>query len=95
MVRANPVNGRKNLFLGTHVTRVIGMPEPDSRNLIDELMDFITRPQFVYRHGWRAGDLLIWDNRCVLHRGRPWDRTRYPRSIQRTTVAGTGPTVSA
>lgn len=95
MVRADPANGRKNLFLGTHVTRVIGMPEPDSRNLIDELMDFGTQERFVYRHVWRAGDLLIWDNRCVLHRGLPWDRTRYPRSIQRTTIAGTGPTVAA
>jgi len=95
MVRANPVNGRKALFLGTHVTRIVGVPDDDSRTLIDELMELITRPEFVYRHVWAQDDLVMWDNRCVLHRGRPWDATKYGRTVQRTTLAGDGPTVSA
>jgi len=95
VVRANPVNGRKTLYLGAHVTRIVGMEERESRALIDELIAFGTGERFVYRHHWTQDDMLIWDNRCVLHRGRPWDRARYARSIQRTTVAGLGPTEAA
>lgn len=95
MVRTNPANGRKSLFIGAHVTRIIDWPEAESRSLLDELMDVVTRPEFVYRHIWRADDLVIWDNRCILHRGKPWDRAKYGRIMQRTTVAGVGPTVGA
>lgn len=95
MVRANPANGRKSLFIGAHVTRVIDWPEDESRALLDELMGIVTRPEFIYRHVWQADDLIIWDNRCILHRGRTWDKTRYGRIMQRTTVAGVGPTIGA
>lgn len=93
MVRTNPNNGRKSLYIGAHVRRIVGWPDDEGRALIDELMDFATRPEFVYRHAWRTDDLAIWDNRCTLHRGRPWDWSRHARVMQRTTVAGLGPTV--
>lgn len=95
MVRANPANGRKNLFLGAHVTRVIGMNDDAGRALVDDLMDRITAPENVYRHVWRENDMVMWDNRCILHRGRPWDQRRHARVMQRTTVAGEAPTVPA
>ena len=58
-----------------------------------KLLEHTVRPDRVYRHRWRVGDLVMWDNRCVLHRGRVWDSARYPRVMHRTTVAGAGPTV--
>ncbi|MGH2398040.1 MAG: TauD/TfdA dioxygenase family protein, partial [bacterium] len=63
--------------------------------LLRDLLGLATQPEFVYRHTWRAGDLVMWDNRAVLHRGRPWDARRYRRVMHRTTVAGEGPTVAA
>ncbi|HEV8641049.1 MAG TPA: TauD/TfdA family dioxygenase [Methylomirabilota bacterium] len=56
------------------------------------MLEYATQPQFVYRHSWRVTDLVMWDNRCVLHRGRPWDESKYRRVMHRTTVAGEGPT---
>ena len=56
------------------------------------LRETATRPGLVYTHRWRVGDLVMWDNRCMLHRGRPWDESRYRRVMHRTTVAGVGPT---
>ena len=63
------------------------------RALLRELLDFATQPRFVYCHTWRQHGLVMWDNRCVLHRGRPWDERRHRRVMHRTTVAGAGPTV--
>jgi len=56
--------------------------------LLKELLEHVTRPEFCYRHEWQEGDLVIWDNRCVLHRGTPYDTTRYKRLLQRTTISG-------
>lgn len=92
LVRANPANGRKGVYVGSHAWLVEGMSIDDSRILIAKLLEIISRPDRVYRHTWRVGDLVMWDNRCVLHRGRPWDSARHPRVMHRTTVAGTGPT---
>jgi alpha-ketoglutarate-dependent 2,4-dichlorophenoxyacetate dioxygenase len=92
LVRANPANGRKAVYIGSHAWFVEGMSLDDSRILIAKLLEITTRPDRVYRHTWRVGDLVMWDNRCVLHRGRPWDSARHPRVMHRTTVAGTGPT---
>ena len=63
------------------------------RALLEELLEWATRPQFVYRHRWKANDLVMWDNRTCLHRGRPWDNGVYKRIMHRTTLAGDGPTV--
>ena len=92
LVRANPANGRKAVYVGSHAWFVEGMSIDDSRILIARLLEITTRPDRVYRHTWSVGDLVMWDNRCVLHRGRPWDSARYQRVMHRTTVAGVGPT---
>jgi len=88
LVRANPVNGRRALFLGAHASHIEGMSVEEGRALLRELLEHVTRPEFCYRHEWQEGDLVIWDNRCVLHRGTPYDTTRYKRLLQRTTVSG-------
>jgi alpha-ketoglutarate-dependent 2,4-dichlorophenoxyacetate dioxygenase len=93
LVRANPVNGRKAFYVGSHACEIVGMPTAEARGLLRELLEAATRPELVYRHRWTVGDLVMWDNRCTLHRGRPWDEGRYPRVMHRTTVAGDGPTV--
>lgn len=95
LVRANPVNGRKAMFIGAHASHIPGMPVVEGRPLLEDLLAFATRPKFVYSHQWRRGDLLIYDNRCVLHRARPYAWTEHRRIMHRTTVAGDGPTVAA
>jgi alpha-ketoglutarate-dependent 2,4-dichlorophenoxyacetate dioxygenase len=92
LVRANPVNGRKSIYIGAHAWYIEGLPWEESRRLLDELLAHTTRPECVYQHRWRPWDLVMWDNRCVLHRGRPWDAARHRRVMRRTTVAGEGPT---
>jgi len=88
IVRVNPVNGRRALFLGAHASHVVGLPVPEGRALLRQLQDHVTRPEFCYRHEWREGDLVIWDNRCILHRATPYDTLRHKRLMQRTTVSG-------
>lgn len=92
LVRVNPVNGRRALYVGSHACEIVGMPTAEARALLRELREAATRPELVYTHRWQVGDLLMWDNRCMLHRGRPWDESRYRRVMHRTTVAGDGPT---
>ena len=88
LVRANPRNGRRSLYIGSHAWFIEGLGLDESRILIARLLEQTTRPDRVYRHRWQVGDLVMWDNRCVLHRGRPWDSARYKRVMHRTTVAG-------
>ena len=88
VVRANPVNGRKSLFLGAHASHIEGLPVDEGRALLSELLEHVTQPPFRYRHEWTDADLVIWDNRCVLHRATPYDSTRHQRLLQRTTVSG-------
>jgi len=88
----NPVNGRKGFYVGSHACEIVGMPTDEARALLRELREAATRPGLVYRHRWQPGDLVMWDNRCMLHRGRPWDESKYRRVMHRTTVAGDGPT---
>ena len=88
IVRANPVNGRRALFLGAHASHVEGMTVAEGRALLEELTAHMTRPEFCYRHEWEEGDVVVWDNRCVLHRATPYDTARYKRFMQRTTVSG-------
>jgi alpha-ketoglutarate-dependent taurine dioxygenase len=70
------------------------MPTGEARALLRELLLAATRPELIYTHRWAPGDLVMWDNRAVLHRGRPWDESRYRRVMHRTTVAGAGPTAA-
>ncbi|MGE0487276.1 MAG: TauD/TfdA dioxygenase family protein [Gammaproteobacteria bacterium] len=87
MVRTVPESGRRTLYLASHAGRVRGMPEEAGRALIDELMAHATRREFVYTHRWRVGDLVLWDNRCTLHRGTPFDDRRHVRDMLRATIA--------
>jgi taurine dioxygenase len=92
LVRTHPDTGEKTLYLGLHASHVVGMPEADGAALLERLLAATTRPEFVYVHTWRAGDLVMWDNRCVLHRAmRNYDMTRQRRILQRTVVKGTVP----
>ncbi len=88
MLRENPVNHRKAIYAGAHASHVIGWPREEGRAFINWLNEFATQPQFVYSHAWRAADLVIWDNRAVLHRATAYDTTGHKRLMQRTTVNG-------
>jgi alpha-ketoglutarate-dependent 2,4-dichlorophenoxyacetate dioxygenase len=86
LVHRHPGSGRKVLYLASHASHVIGWPMEEGRKLIAGLIEFATQPQFVYRHQWRVGDLVVWDNLQTMHRGTPFDDTRHPRDMRRTTV---------
>jgi alpha-ketoglutarate-dependent 2,4-dichlorophenoxyacetate dioxygenase len=92
MVRTLPENGRKSLYLASHAGRVLGMPEAQGRALIDELIAHATQRQFVYTHRWRVHDLVMWDDRCTLHRGSAFDDLRWTRDMLRATVSDIGNT---
>lgn len=85
-VRGLPWSGRKALYLGSHAGEAVGMPLSDGKMLLRELMEHATQRQFVHAHHWRVGDLVIWDNRCTLHRGRPYDEA-HPRDLRRVTTS--------
>ncbi|MEE3259566.1 MAG: TauD/TfdA family dioxygenase [Candidatus Latescibacterota bacterium] len=88
LVRSIPETGASALLVGSYATRVIGWPLEQGQELLQELLEWSTQPRFVYRHSWRADDLVVYDNRCSLHRGRPWHRGKYKRILHRTTIAG-------
>lgn len=85
LVRVHPGSHRKALFVGIHITHVLGMTVAESRLLVSDLIEHATQRQFVYRHDWRAGDLVIWDNRCIIHRGRRHDPAQR-RELRRSTT---------
>jgi len=93
LVRTHPVTGRKSLYLSSHAGTILGMPMPEARILLRDLGEHATQPRFVYVHKWRLDDLVMWDNRQTMHRGRRYDETQ-PRDVRRTTVAGDAPTVA-
>jgi alpha-ketoglutarate-dependent 2,4-dichlorophenoxyacetate dioxygenase len=92
LVRRHPGSGRRNLYLASHASHVVGWPVEQGRALIEELIAFATQPRFVYSHRWRVGDLVMWDNRCTMHRGRPYDES-CRRVMHRTTVSDTANSV--
>jgi alpha-ketoglutarate-dependent 2,4-dichlorophenoxyacetate dioxygenase len=91
--RTHPVTGRRSLFLAAHIGTIVGWPVPEARAFIRDLMEHATQPQFVYAHKWRQHDLVMWDNRQVMHRVRRFDDTKV-RDVRRTTVGGTEMTVA-
>ena len=93
LVRTIPETGRKALLVGSYTTRIHGLPIEKGKALLASLLEWSTQPQFVYRHTWRANDLVVYDNRCCLHRGRSWDRGKHKRLLHRTTLAGDGSTI--
>ena len=84
----NPANGRDSLYIASHTFAIDGMPEHEAQALLAELIEHTTAPAHTYLHRWQPGDIIMWDNRCVLHRGRPWPDDR-PRHIVRTTITAT------
>jgi alpha-ketoglutarate-dependent taurine dioxygenase len=92
LVRTHPDTGRKALYLGNHSTHILGIPETEGAALLDDLLEHATQRQFVYVHRWRQGDLIMWDNRCLLHRVVIDDAmSRYRRVMHRSVVRGTVP----
>jgi len=85
IVRTHPGSKRKLLFVGAHATHIVGMHIGEGRLLLAELLEHATQREFVYRHRWRAGDLVVWDNRCVVHRGRRYDYTQR-RELRRVST---------
>lgn len=89
IVSTHPATGRKNLYVGRHASHIVGMERKAGRALLRRLTEDACQPPRLFRHSWRAGDLVVWDNRCVLHRGHPWPFAER-RVMRRTTVAGDG-----
>jgi alpha-ketoglutarate-dependent 2,4-dichlorophenoxyacetate dioxygenase len=94
LIRFHRGSQRKTIYLASHASHIVGWPLDQGQALLRELMAFATQPQFVYQHRWQAGDLVIWDNRCTRHRGRPYDDQKYKRELRRTTVEDEGNTVA-
>ncbi len=88
VVRTHPETGRKCLFLGDHAESIVGMPYADGRALIDELNGLAIHPDLSYEHRWTPGELILWDNRCVMHRATTYDPVTQSRVIRRCTVIG-------
>ncbi len=84
----NPANDRRALYVASHAYAIDGMDDRDARQMLAQLLDEATRREFVYTHKWRTGDAVMWDNRAMLHRGRPWDYAK-ERSMVRTTISAT------
>ena len=93
LVRRNPNTGAKNFYIGSHAKEILGWNYDDSRLLLDELLAETVADEYVYTHTWQPGDLVIWDNRCILHRGTGYDADKYRRFMRQTRVAGSGPTL--
>lgn len=93
LVRRHVESGRLSLFLSSHIGRIHGMPTPEALMLLRDLMEHATQRQFVYAHRWAVGDLVMWDNRCTMHRGRGYDDKRYKRDMRRVTLSDVAPTL--
>ena len=94
LVRTHPGSGRKSLYLSSHAGAIVGWPVPEARCFLRDLNEHATEREFVYIHQWQVGDLVVYDNRCTMHRARPFPAEER-RDMRRTTLVGDGPTVSA
>jgi alpha-ketoglutarate-dependent 2,4-dichlorophenoxyacetate dioxygenase len=86
LVRRHPGSGRNALYIASHASHILGWPIEQGHALLRELLQFATQERFVYSHKWRLGDLVIWDNRCTLHRATPFESAVHVRDMRRTTV---------
>ncbi len=84
-------DGRRTLYIGGHASHIVGWPIEEGRALLQELATLAAEPRYIYSHEWRDGDLVIWDNRCTLHRVAAFDDLQYPRDMRRTTINEHGP----
>jgi alpha-ketoglutarate-dependent taurine dioxygenase len=92
LVRTHPETGLPALYLGNHASHILGLPAADGANLLEALLAHTTQPEFVYTHRWRKGDLVMWDNRCLLHRAvANYAVGKEPRILHRTVVRGSVP----
>lgn len=91
LTRTHPPTGRRGIYLGSHADRVVGLSNDESSGLIRRLMAHTTEPRFVYDHAWRPGDLVMWDNRALLHRGTEYDTAVESRIMRRTVLKGDAP----
>lgn len=92
VVRTHPETGAKALYIGNHASHILGMPEEEGEALLLDLLEHATQPQFVYTHHWQDGDLVLWDNRCLLHRAiANYEMAKHRRVLHRTVVTGTVP----
>lgn len=87
LVKQHPETSRSSLLIGRHAYGIPGLEPQESERLLQELVDFACRPPRIYQHAWSPGDAVVWDNRCLLHRGRPWDMTE-PRVMVHSRIAG-------
>ena len=90
LVRTIPRSGRRAVYLASHASRIIDWPVPEGRLLLRDLIEHATQRQFVYRHSWRVGDLVIWDNRCTMHRATPFEDAKHRRELRRVTTLDMG-----
>jgi alpha-ketoglutarate-dependent 2,4-dichlorophenoxyacetate dioxygenase len=86
LVRTIPRSARRSLYVASHASRIVDWPLPEGRLLLRELIEHATGTRFVYRHRWRVGDLVIWDNRATMHRARPFEDTKHRRELRRVTT---------
>ena len=94
LIRVLPGSGRKSLYVASHASCIISWPVPEGRLLLRELIEHATQPQFVYRHTWREGDLVIWDNRSTMHRATPFADGKFRRELRRITTLDVTPTAA-
>ena len=93
LVRRHQGSGRLSLYLSAHIGQIRGWPTPEAMMLIRELTEFATQREFVYRHLWSVNDLVVWDNRCTMHRGLRYEDKIYPRDMRRVTLMDVAPTL--
>ena len=93
LVRRHPGSGRRSIYLSSHIGAIHGWPRPEALALIRDLTEHATQREFVYRHTWRLHDLVIWDNRCTMHRARPFEDQRFKRDMRRLTLEDSAPTL--
>ncbi len=93
LVRRHPGSGRLSLYLSSHIGEIEGWPKPEAMALIRDLIEHATQREFVYRHQWRQYDIVMWDNRCTMHRARAYEDTTYPRDMRRVTLQDVAPTL--
>ena len=86
LARTIPRSNRRSLYVASHASKIMDWPVPEGRLLLHDLIEHATQPEFVYRHAWRVGDLVIWDNRATMHRARPFDDAKYRRELRRVTT---------
>ena len=87
LLRRIPESGRESLYIASHIGRIGGLSDEETETLLYELIAHATQRLFVYTHRWRVGDLVMWDNRCTMHRGTEYEDTRWPRDLQRATTS--------